>query len=66
MCTVKTHKHRFPFSITSTIVPNDTRIQVIERSPQNADDQYCFAIPFLFVFISHLVIFKQLTEIRTN
>ena len=26
MCTVKTQKHRFPFIIISTIVPNDTRI----------------------------------------
>ena len=29
MCTLKTKKHRFPFYIISTIVPNDTRFHVI-------------------------------------
>ena len=35
MYTVKTKKHRFPFIIISTIVPNHTRTHVTERSPQN-------------------------------
>ena len=55
MCTVKTQKHRFPFIIISTIVPNDGRTETIAL----------FFNAFLFfVLISYHI--KPLTEIRTN
>ena len=36
------------YHIFSTIVPNNTRIHVIERS-KNTDYQHCFSMPCLFV-----------------
>ena len=39
-------------------------IHVIERSPQNTNDQHCYSMSCLFVLIYHH--FKPLTEIKTN
>ena len=65
VCTVKTQKHRFPFIIISTIVPNDARIHgqnakwsvILDKYTEissNADDQHCFSIiyPDCFDFSS--------------
>ena len=60
----KTQKHRFAFITISIIVANDTRIHVIERSPQNTDDQHWFSVPCLFVLISHH--FIPLTKIEAE
>ena len=49
---VVTHKHRFPF-IISSVVPNDTSIRMISI--------VCQSLVFFFGFISY---FKPLTEIE--
>ena len=65
---VKTQKHRFPFTIIYTIVPNDKCIHVIERSPQNTDDQHCFSMPclFCFDFLSFQSDHRNTNKLRTN
>ena len=80
MCSVKTQKHLFPFIITFTIVPNDTRIYGqnalwsvmtvildkinVQSCPQNTGDQQCFSIPCLFVLISSFQTANRKTNIE--
>ena len=41
MCTVKTHKHRFPFVSKSANVPNDTGIYGILKVPRTISFNCC-------------------------